>query len=226
MVIGLERLVVVTFPVWYQANWSSEKNWRVLAVACFCALGSVTGASFVSSYAGPSYKTSMYCPWDTMPPLWVVAYLHIVSVLGGFCAVVTTLISYGISRNRFKKLPKVASVAHDRRRAQKQLQLTKAMLITAFLDFCLVVCPNTCFLLNKLFGIILPLNNTYVLYMYNANASLNMLANFVFNKEFRKAARKLFRLDKIDCAGCWPKGTATVVPSSVAGDPSQKRTAM
>lgn len=210
--IGVERFVAVKCAGWYFTKWAPGKNWYVLGIVCICSLVSagvvcIWGLLYVQ---GITYE----CLWTRAAGDGFAAYFYMVSIVGGVCAVIATLVAFWIGRYRLKNLPVSYSTNETRKRAQKQLQLTKAMLSVACLDFCFVVTPNVFLLLTVVFNVTIVNASTYALYAYNANAVLNMLGHVVFNSEFRKSAIKFFRCDRCE----WFKkfGTATAVVPTTA----------
>lgn len=215
LAVGVERLVAVVLPGWYYTKWTLEKNWYVLGIAAIFASVPVVAACVWGVLHVQSDRVTYQCLWNFVSGNGFARCFYMISILGGSCAVIATLVAFAAGRYRLARLPKAYSQNEIRRRAQKQLQLTKAMLSVACLDFCLVVIPNLLLLLSVGFGVRLQFNSSeYSLYAYNANAVLNIMAHVVFNVEFRRSAIKFFRCDRFGWAQNF--GTVTVAPAGVS----------
>lgn len=220
--IGLERYLAVGHFHWYYAKWTPKKAWQCFLVAYVICAVSLTGA-FILVYNQPAEATvSSLCTTQTVMGPRYMFYNYGITVVGGFIAVVTTLIAmviftkqknriirHGNNENSIKMLPYV----------KRQWRHTRSMFCIALLDFGLVVVPNLLITLSNVFGISISASlGSSSLMTVCARSCFNLFIYLICNHEFRKAAFKIICLRKyVSTADKFKSTTAAVTPKQMPG---------
>lgn len=213
IMVGIERLAAVAAPHWFRRWLSGKCTWRLVGLVFVLVCCSVAIGISQVQYLPP---TTRQCGQPTVFGSAFTAFGRLASACGGTVAVVLTIAALVVGARRIRKLPLASGEAGKIRR---QIQLTKAMLGVAFIDFCLVVIPNTVSFMAAATGVALPsyMGALQSNVAFCVNATSSIFPYLIFNNQFRRTALALF------CLGASAASVGTVAGS--VGYGSQARSA-
>lgn len=195
VIIGVERFTVFVFPNWYRVKWTNKLCWSLLGAG----LLGVTASFCVGVYISFSQSDlTMFCGYQSIFGKHYIVYSNVISATGGTAAVVLTLLGLFRGIRSVRKLPLLSGEAG---KYKKQLKLTQSMLSVAVCDFCLVVIPNTLFILSIAFPNLFPSTATgnlsnYTNVTYCISTMMTIGPYLRFHKQFRKTAVSLLTCKK------------------------------
>lgn len=193
--IGMERSIAVWYFRWYHKKWTDKMSWLGNLCILGFALASLSVA-YIIAFSQPTDKKITYdCSLPTVVGVPYTVYHVALGAVGGTMAFIPTLASFVVFYKR-KKLMDKQDFAYSEMfmiSVNKNLKVTKLLLILAILDMSLVAIPNLLQILYLYNVVPLAAFSAWLLQIQCLRGSVNVFIYFFTNEEFRVAILKIVR---------------------------------